>query len=157
MSHAISERTRVSDRYLELIREFPLRPIRTKADYRRAGKAVDRLAVQAEGSLSADEQDYLATLSLLIEDYDRKRRAAIIGPAEPIGLLRHLIEANDMSVTDLGDLLGSKSVASEVLRGKRALSKANVLKLASRFKVDAGVFLSARRETGRAVAKSARA
>lgn len=46
-----------------------------------------------------------------------------------------------MTVTALGELLGGKSVASEVLHGKRSLSKSHILKLADRFKLDAGAFL----------------
>ena len=38
MSRATSNRAAISDRYLELVREFPLRPIRTKPDYDRAGR-----------------------------------------------------------------------------------------------------------------------
>ena len=48
---------------------------------------------------------------------------------------------NGMTTTDLGALLGSKSVASEVLNGKRPLSRANVFALANRFCVEPGLFL----------------
>jgi len=52
------------------------------------------------------------------------------------------MEENDVSVSDLGELVGSKSVASEVLHGRRSLSKANMLKLAERFKLDVSAFFA---------------
>jgi HTH-type transcriptional regulator / antitoxin HigA len=139
MSRATANRAAISDRYLDLVREFPLRPIRTKADYDRAGKLIDRLATQEEGSLSPGEQDYLDTLSLIVEEYDRASRPHR-RQIDPIVLLKHLMEESGMNVTALGELLGSKSIASEVLSGRRSLSKANMLKLAERFKLDVSVF-----------------
>lgn len=139
MSRATANRAAISDRYLEMVREFPLRPIRTKADYGRAGKLIDRLATQEEGSLAPGEQDYLDTLSLLVEEYDRASRPHR-RQTDPVVLLKHLMEESGMNVTALGKLLGSKSVASEVLSGRRSLSKANMLKLAEHFKLDVSVF-----------------
>ena len=69
-----------------------------------------------------DEQDYLETLALLVEADDADQPAG--PPAEPVDVLKHLMEARDMNTSDLGRLLGSKGVASEVLNGKRSLSKA---------------------------------
>jgi HTH-type transcriptional regulator/antitoxin HigA len=138
MSRAAVHSDAVADHYLDLVREFPLRPIRTKADYRRAGKMIDRLSIRDEGTLLPDEQDYLDTLDLLIEEYDRNNRPAI--PSDPIGLLKHLMEESGMTVTSLGRLLGSKSVASEILRGKRSLSKSHIAKLAKHFTLDIAAF-----------------
>lgn len=132
----------VADRYLELIHEFPLRPIRSKAAYRQAARIIDRLAEVDEGKLPRDEQDYLDTLSLLVVEYDRAH-AIPAEPVDPITLLKHLMGESGMTVTALGDVLGSKSVASEVLHGKRSLSKANIVRLADHFRLDASAFLPA--------------
>jgi HTH-type transcriptional regulator/antitoxin HigA len=129
----------ITDHYLQLISEFPLRPIRSKSDYREAGKMIDRLAVRDEGTLSRGEQDYLDTLSLLVEAYDRVHLPPE-QPADPIETLKFLMEESGMTVTALGKVLGSKSTASEVLRGKRSLSKANIAKLAAYFRLDVSVF-----------------
>jgi HTH-type transcriptional regulator/antitoxin HigA len=100
---------------------------------------LDRLATASEGSLSRGEQDYLDTLTLLVEDYDRRHRPVENEP-DAIMVLKHLMEANDMTVSDLGDLLGSKGNASEVLSGKRSLSKSHMAKLAARFGLDVSLF-----------------
>jgi HTH-type transcriptional regulator/antitoxin HigA len=125
--------------YMKLLREQPLRPLRTKTDYRRATAIIDRLVTAEEGSLSRGEQDYLETLVLLIEDYDRRHRPDNVEP-DPIAILRHLMEASEMTVSELGLILGSKGNASEILSGKRSLSKSHIAKLAQRFAVDAGLF-----------------
>jgi HTH-type transcriptional regulator/antitoxin HigA len=152
MSGATIHPAAVADLYFDLVRELPLRPIRTKADFRRASKMIDRLSIHDEGTLSPGEQDYLDTLDLLVEEYDRNNRPAT--QADPIGLLKHLMEESSMTVTALGQLLGSKSVASEILHGKRSLSKTHMAKLAEHFKLDVAAFFSApqRDITSRAVA-----
>jgi antitoxin component HigA of HigAB toxin-antitoxin module len=57
-------------------------------------------------------------------------------------VLKTLVEQAGMTVTDLGELLGSKGAASELLSGKRKEpSKAQIAKLCARFKVGANAFL----------------
>ena len=76
------------DRYLKLIRQFPLRPLRTDADLDAAIATIDTLLDKA--ALTIPEQDYLDVLSDLIESYE-----AEAVPMQPVGdpdLLRFLIE-----------------------------------------------------------------
>ena len=140
MKSATTARAAVGDRYLDLVRQFPLRPLRTKRDYAKATEVLDGLAVREEGTLSKDEQDYLETLALLVEEYDARRPGEVLH-AEPLDVLRHLMEAHAMNTSHLGRLLGSKGVASEVLNGKRSLSKSHMTKLAEKFHVDVSVFV----------------
>jgi HTH-type transcriptional regulator/antitoxin HigA len=55
---------------MELLLQFPLRPIRTKRVYAAATKITDRLAVRGEEDLNKDELDYLDVLTDLVEAYD---------------------------------------------------------------------------------------
>jgi HTH-type transcriptional regulator / antitoxin HigA len=127
------------DDYLELVKRLPLRPIRTAGEYDAAAGLLDALVLRAD--LSDGQRDYVEALSLFIEDYDRRNNVFDTSGRTPLDMLKHLMEANDMSVTDLGGVLGSKGVASEILHGKRSLSKSHILKLAERFHVDPGLFL----------------
>jgi antitoxin component HigA of HigAB toxin-antitoxin module len=121
--------------------EFPPRLIRSGAEYDRAARIVHRLALR-EGRLDAGEQAYLDVIELLVERYDRDHHPIDIDRVSPTQALQMLVEQAGMSVSELGDLLGSKGAASELLSGKRKEpSKAQIRKLCSRFKVDAGVFL----------------
>ena len=139
MSRAVLKAPVATASYAALVFEFPLRPLRKKSDFRRAAAMLDRLATAVEGSLSRGEQDYLETLTLLIEDYDRRHRSTEPEP-DPITVLKHLLDENDMTVSDLGQLLGSKGNASEILSGKRSLSKAHMATLARRFAVNVSLF-----------------
>jgi HTH-type transcriptional regulator/antitoxin HigA len=127
--------------YLALMAEFPLRPIRSGSEYDRAGAIVHRLA-RREGDLDAGEESYLEVLEALVERYDLDHSPINTGDVSPTQALRMLVEQAQMSVTELGGLLGSKGAASELLSGKRKEpSKSQIAKLCARFKVDAGVFL----------------
>src|SRR4051794_11723725 len=79
---------KTQDRYLELVRQFPLRPLRTDADLDAAVTVIDALLDRPR--LTAPEQDYLDVLSDLVEAYE-----AEAVPMRPVGdadLLRFLIE-----------------------------------------------------------------
>lgn len=127
-------------RYLALIRQFPLRPIRGKRELTQAMKIAGHLATYDEGTLPDGEQDYLEALTVLIEDYQR-RHAVDLPAVTPLAMLKHLMEEHQMSVSDLGRVIGSQSNASLILSGKRAISKRVMGLLAQRFGVAAGVFL----------------
>jgi antitoxin component HigA of HigAB toxin-antitoxin module len=127
--------------YLALLAEFPLRPISSAGDYDRASKLVHRLALR-EGQLDAGEEAYLEVLEGIVERYDQQNSSLDTTGVTPTQLLKMLVEQAGMTVTELGKLLGSKGAASELLSGKRAEpSKAQIAKLAARFKVDAGAFM----------------
>jgi HTH-type transcriptional regulator / antitoxin HigA len=59
----------------------------------------------------------------------------------PLEVLKYLMEQNDLSTTDLGYAVGSRGLASEILNGKRGLSKLIIQKLSVKFSVDPGLFL----------------
>ena len=127
--------------YLRLMAEFPLRPIRNGAEYTRAAKIVHRLAMR-EGNLDKGEDAYLEVLEGLVERYDIEHHSMNTDDVSPTRALRTLVEQAGMSVTELGELLGSKGAASELLSGKRKEpSKAQIARLCARFKVDASAFL----------------
>ena len=158
--NSTTSKSRGKDRdevYLALVRRFPLRPIRSAAEYERAARVLDSLVLR---ELSPGETDYLDVLSLLIEAYDDQRDPAGHAESSPAELLRALVEHRGITTTALGRVIGSKGVASELLNGRREPSKAQIRKLAEFFRVEPGAFFgpsphrrSARRIT--ATAKSA--
>lgn len=131
------------DDYLKLIREFPLRPIRTNREYNAAAAILDRLAVQPEGSLSRGEQDYLDTLTLLVEAYDDAHVQLKAARLDPLDALKYLMDESGMTQAELGRLLGNPALASLILNGHRAMSKTHIRILADHFKVEPGIFLMA--------------
>ncbi len=132
---------RPSADYLELVRAFPLRPIRNAREYDQAAAVLSRLAVHGEGTLTAGEQDYLDTLTLLVETYDDEHFAAETAAMKPVEALRYLMDQSGMTQVELGRLLGNQALASLILNGHRELSKAHIRRLANHFKVEPGLFL----------------
>jgi HTH-type transcriptional regulator / antitoxin HigA len=57
-----------------------------------------------------------------------------------VEVLVELMSANDLRQKDLALLLGSESVVSEILSGKRELNKHHIEKLSKRFKVSPELF-----------------
>lgn len=127
-------------RYLNLVRQFPLRPIRSKRELDRAMKIAGHLATYDEGTLPPGEQDYLDALTVFIEDFQR-RHPVDMPAVSPLAMLRHLMEQHNMSITDLGRIIGSQSNASLILSGKRAISKRVMRLLSEYFAVPPALFL----------------
>ena len=127
------------DRYLELIRRFPLRPLRNAADLAAAIAVVDSLIDR--DTLSVSEQDYLDILSRIVEEYEEK--AVPMTAVDDAEMLRFLIEQNRVTQAETAAGAGiAESTISEVLRGKRKLTRNQIGKLASYFQVEPGAFLA---------------
>lgn len=63
-----------------------------------------------------------------------------IPKAAPSEVLRHLLEVNNLKQKDLGDI-ASTSLVSDILAGRRAISKRLAKALALRFRVDIAAFI----------------
>jgi HTH-type transcriptional regulator/antitoxin HigA len=94
-----------------------IRPIRTDQDHQAAMARLGELWDAAPGTEEFAELDALATL---IDAYER--RAVEFPPARPVEILRYAIAEMGRTQAELASLLGSRSRASEVLSGKRALT-----------------------------------
>jgi HTH-type transcriptional regulator / antitoxin HigA len=131
---------RNTNRYLELVRHFPLRPIRTKREYTAATNAMESLAVRGEDNLNQDELDYLDVLTGLVQAYDQQHCPE---PDEgtPLERLKFLMQEAGMTTADLGRLLGGSGLASQIMLGRRQLSKTHIRILSRHFKLDANYFL----------------
>jgi len=81
---------------------------------------------------------YLDALSDLVAAYEDEHYA--IEPASDADMLRHLMEAKDVTQAQLsGDTALPKSTISEVLAGKKPFSRQMIRKLADYFDVNASM------------------
>jgi HTH-type transcriptional regulator/antitoxin HigA len=135
--------TATADNYFELVRRFPLRPIRSRKQYAAAAAVLDELAVRDENGLAAGERDYLAVLADLIEAYDERHHQLALSRKSPAQVLRYLMKEAGMRPADLARVIGSRTAASLVLNGKRQLSKGHIISLSKYFRVEPGLFLAA--------------
>jgi HTH-type transcriptional regulator/antitoxin HigA len=131
----------MKDSYFDLVRRFPLVPIKSQKQYDAAVAFVLRIAVQDESRLDSGQQAYLAALTQFVENYEQRHHRIEVADLKPLDALKYLMQANGMKSIDLGRLLGSRSLASQILTGKRGLSKTHILTLAERFSVEPGLFL----------------
>lgn len=122
--------------YLRLVTAFPLASIRSDEQLEEAQNVMDQLL--AQGKLKAGEEMYLDALSDLVVTYEDEHHA-IERPSDA-EMLRHLIEAKGLTQARLSrDAAIPKSTISEVLAGKKPLSRRLIHKLADYFQVDASV------------------
>ena len=128
----------VRDRYLELIRTFPLRPIRSDRELSDAIGVIDGLLDQKR--LVAEERDYLDVLGGLVERYEKEQHP--MPAASDAEMLRHLIEAKNVTQVQVARATGiAESTISAVLAGNRRLNREHIEKLARYFHVGARAFL----------------
>jgi HTH-type transcriptional regulator/antitoxin HigA len=78
-------------------------------------------------------------LTLLIEDFEEKHYA--LKAASPVEVLNELMRANNLKQKDLLDVIGTASIVSEVLHGKRQLTTEHIRRLSRRFHVSPEVFI----------------
>lgn len=90
--------------------------------------------------LAAEEKELADLMTVLIEQYERAHY-----PMDKLSTahqrLRQLMEDRGTRQTELSALFGSSGVASEVINGKRSISKSQAKKLAAFFRVPIDVFL----------------
>lgn len=78
-------------------------------------------------------------MATIIKDFDAKQPQP--EPASPREVLLHLMSANNMKQADLVGKIGSKDVVSEIVKGKRSISKAQGKILGETFNVSPNVFI----------------
>ena len=86
------------------------------------------------------EQDALLDLLvILIEKFEQEYYQH--KGSTPQSILQHLMEARDISQSELADIIGSKGVTSEILNGKRSISKKLAKVLGEFFHVSPELFI----------------
>jgi HTH-type transcriptional regulator/antitoxin HigA len=123
--------------YAELLRRTLPHVIRTKEECERLTEELMRLDQRDDPTL--EESELAKLLTVLINDYEERRYP--IPKASPLQLLKHLMEARNLTQKDLWRVFGSKGITSEVFHGKRSISKAQAKKLAAFFHVNVGLFI----------------
>ncbi|HLI33598.1 MAG TPA: helix-turn-helix domain-containing protein [Terriglobia bacterium] len=92
----------------------------------------------AKSDRTPEEEEAIELLTLLIERYETKRYP--VPDADPVDVLRFLLDQNGLSQRDIAGELGSESTVSLVLSGKRRLNRNHIERLSRRFHVSPAVF-----------------
>jgi HTH-type transcriptional regulator/antitoxin HigA len=124
--------------YKQLIAEVPPKIIHTEEENRYYLEKLEALN-NRWAELTQAERDLYDTLGVLIEDFEKK--AYKVHAATPIEVIKELMAANGLKQKDLIGVFETASVASEVLKGKRALTTDHIRRLSKRFNISPAIFL----------------
>lgn len=84
------------------------------------------------------QEKLIKLLTVLVEEYESKY--CPVPDAGPLDVIRHLMEQHSLRQKDLVDVFGTESIVSDVLNGKRDLTKDHIMRLSARFHVSPAVF-----------------
>lgn len=126
-------------KYIRLANRVVVKAIETEDEYDRMVAAVGQLMDKGEARLSPEEAALLETMAILVQAYDERQH--LLSPVAPGDMLAYLMETSGRTAKDLLAVFGTRGRVSEVLNGKRSISKPHAKKLASLFKVTADLFI----------------
>lgn len=125
-------------RYRKLLSQAMPVAVETVEENERAIALVEELLNKNE-AISLEEEVLLRLLVTLVQSFEEKYYHP--REATPIEVLRHLMDARRLKQSDLWELFGSKGIASEVLNGKRSISKSQAKRLSGFFRVPVELFI----------------
>ena len=130
-------RTINRESYAKLLAQYQPKIIETESE----NEAAIALAEELEHRARTPEEDALLDLLVtLIEKFEDEHYH--IGGSTPQSILLHLMEARDLRQEDLIGVIGSRGVVSEVVNGKRSISKSQAKALGEFFHVSPELFIS---------------
>ncbi|MGR9014417.1 MAG: helix-turn-helix domain-containing protein [Gammaproteobacteria bacterium] len=122
--------------------------IKTEEHYQEALSVVENLFEKASDSADDPLNDLIEILARAIEKYElhQEALASFVREADSlnpeISVLKVLINQHNLTVSDLKEEIGSKSLVSMILNGKRNLTKDHIYKLAQRFNINPAIFFN---------------
>ena len=126
-------------KYTRLANRILVKAIESEAEYDHMVAAVEQLMNKGEENLSPEESALLETLAILVQAHDDRHHP--LPPMAPNQMLAYLMESSGRAAKDLLHVFGTRGRVSEVLNGKRSISKEQARRLAELFKVDLDLFL----------------
>jgi HTH-type transcriptional regulator / antitoxin HigA len=115
-----------------------IRPIHNDNDHRAALREIEALMDAKPGSEAFDKLDILATL---VERYERERFPIAEPRWDPVDVIQFAIDEMGHSQKELGDLLGSRSRASEILKRRRPLTVGMIHAISTAWKIPASLLI----------------
>ncbi|MBO0722115.1 MAG: transcriptional regulator [Blastocatellia bacterium] len=125
-------------KYAGLLAESLPTVIESEVQNRRMLKTLKGLMDKGE-NLTPEERELAKLLGHLIQEFEQRfYKPESTTPREA---LIELMNANNLKQADIVHLFGSRGITSEIINGKREISKANVKALAEFFHVSTDVFI----------------
>ena len=115
-----------------------IKPIKTKKDYE---QALERLELIFDAKKGTEKGDELEILGMLIDMYEKE--GFPIGFPDPVEAIKFRMEQLGYNQTDLANVVGLKSRASEILNRKRKLSLEMIRQIHDRLNIPTEVLIQA--------------
>lgn len=115
-----------------------IKPIKTKKDYQFALERLEAIFDTRKGTPQGDE---LEILGILIEKYEDEHFP--IGFPDPIEAIKFRMEQMGFNQSDLAEVVGLKSRASEILNKKRKLTLEMIRLIHNNLKIPTEVLIQA--------------
>ena len=113
--------------------------IRSEDENSRILSIIEDLMAKGEKGLTPEEDTLLDLLVDLVHDFEESHYQ--LPQSSPHEMVAFLLAQRGLKASDLWDVLGSKGRVSEILSGKRAISKEQAKKLAAFFHVGVALFI----------------
>jgi HTH-type transcriptional regulator/antitoxin HigA len=125
-------------KYARVLAKLVPRVITTGREHERMLAEVEKLMDRGEYR-TAEEDAVLDLMVGLIKNYEEEHHP--FPSQSPREMLVYLMERRGLKQADLLPIFGSRGYVSDVVNGKRAISKAHAKRLAGFFRVSADLFI----------------
>jgi HTH-type transcriptional regulator/antitoxin HigA len=126
-----------TETYAQLLAKYQPKVITNDEENEQAILLAEELAHKT--NRTTEESALYELLITLIEKYENEQYP--MGETTPLSMLLHLMEVRGLKQADLIGVIGSSGVVSEIINGKREISKAQAKALGDFFHVDTGLFI----------------
>jgi HTH-type transcriptional regulator / antitoxin HigA len=117
-----------------------IRAIRNEKRYTEYLSIVDEL-MDIDPEPESQEGELLETLSILIEDYEKKKGYDLPDTLDPVEVIKIRMKELDLKQNDLVPVMGDKATVSRILHKKRNLTYDMVGKLCELLKIPANLLI----------------
>jgi len=125
-----------TDKYLELLKQYPPRPIHNEEDLEMMQEVINRLLDKPQ--LTAEEREYLNVLGALIYEYEENQEP--IPDIYGLELLKFILEEKNLQKQDLLSIFESKSTLDDIFDGLQELTPIYIQKLANFLNISPDLF-----------------
>ncbi|MFM7877338.1 MAG: type II toxin-antitoxin system HigA family antitoxin [Microcystis panniformis] len=125
-----------TDKYLELLKQYPPRPIHNEEDLDMMQEVINRLLDKPQ--LTVEEREYLNVLGSLIYEYEENQEP--IPDIYGLELLKFILEERNLQKQDLLSIFESKSTLDDIFDGLQELTPIYIQKLANFLNISPDLF-----------------
>lgn len=127
------------NKYRRLLLRVTPTSIGSEAENERVLCIIEELMAKGEAKLSPEEDALIELLTQLVENFEK--RAYPRQKSDPAQLVRFLLDQRGLKPADLAAVMGSRGRVSDILSGRRSISKEQAKRLGEFFHVSPALFI----------------